>query len=110
MDVDADTGPLDLVTSKLAGVLPELRGEWISLSRHYEAACASALGAKPSQSPHHDCELGTIRIELKKTKSGGMWFDLVRYSTALLDGSVSDVVTAVLRYTLVPQPHARARH
>jgi hypothetical protein len=46
-----------------------------------------------------------MKVELKKTSNGGMWFDLVRYSKVILDPELAaDVVTMILRYRLLPIP------
>ena len=96
------------LTKHIEARIDELSGVWVALPRNYESGCAEALGATVTGNRYFDCELGAWRIELKKTRSGSMWFDLVRYSEALADPSLAhDVVTLVMRYTLVPVPQIR---
>jgi hypothetical protein len=97
---------LEVLRSQLEEQLLGLRGSWISRQSHYEGDCANALGGTLAASTYWDCTLDSgMKIELKKTQNGGMWFDLVRYSKVILDPELAaDVVTLILRYRLLPTP------
>jgi hypothetical protein len=97
---------LSALKDMLGATLSRLRGPWIARRSHYETDCAAALGGTVATFSHWDCILPSgLKLELKKTQTGGMWFDLVRYSEAVLNPELaSDVVTLILRYSLLPVP------
>ena len=99
-------GDLEALKTQLQGQLLGLRGPWIGRRSHYEGDCARALGGTLAASTYWDCTLDSgMKVELKKTSNGGMWFDLVRYSKVILDPELAaDVVTMILRYRLLPIP------
>lgn len=99
--------PLSQLYLGLSVALPQLRGAWVAARSNYEAAVAEVIDADVIPARYYDCvmrETG-LRLELKKTSTGSMWFDLVRYSEAVLEPALAEgVVTLVLRYRRTPEP------
>jgi hypothetical protein len=97
---------LEQLRTQLEERLPKLRGLWVARRTNYEEECASALGGTVAASTYWDCILDSgLKLELKKTLRGGMWFDLVRYGRVILEPELAaDVVTLILRYALLPIP------
>jgi hypothetical protein len=87
----------------------ELIGDWVKARSGYEKECAKAMGAKyTGGDSEHDCtfskdESDPFKLELKKSKGGGNWLDLIRYSRKILEIEntnldESQVVTLFFRY------------
>jgi len=81
-------------------VKKKLVGEWVKTAK-YEEGFASAIGAKTEKSRYWDCVWQNVHLELKKSKSGLFWLDLVRYSEYLLkknSDSQEPVITLFMIY------------
>lgn len=63
-----------------------IQGEWVRNSRNYDRAmCEHLAFLQYSTSRYHDCMFMDIPVELKKGKTGSMFFNLLTYADMRLN-------------------------